>query len=218
MKRPLHKVQLLVFDLDGTLIDSRDDIVSSVNLALGSMGLAPFPEAQIAGEIGRGSEYLFRSLLGQNTPRDQIQELGRKFRQIYAENLVQQTKVYPGILEALHHYSDLPKVIVTNKNQVFAERLVDALELRAHFEAVFGLEAFPTQKPDPGPLLEVCKRWQRHPSQAAMIGDSVFDIAAGKEAGLVTVGALYGLGSPKELRQHNPDFEITRAGELVELF
>ncbi|MBS1961795.1 MAG: HAD-IA family hydrolase [Bdellovibrionales bacterium] len=211
------RTRLLIFDLDGTLVDSKDDIVESVNLALRSAGLPAFPGERVAAEIGRGSEVLFRRLLGENTAVDWIEELSRRFRRNYERNLTRRTKVYPGIRETLEHYRYLPKVVVTNKNQVFADRLVDDLDLRPHFEAVFGQEAFPTRKPDPGPLREVCRRWNLPPAEAAMIGDSVFDLIAGKAAGLRTVGVLYGLGAEAELRRHRPDFTVRDAREIAAL-
>ena len=222
----IEKIRLLIFDLDGTLVDSKDDIALSVNLALHSVGLPTFSIDRIIREIGLGSEYLFRQLLGQSTPINQIdqinqiEELVGQFRRIYADNLTLHTKLYSGVLDVLNHFSYLPKVIVTNKSQVFADRLVDFLELRLYFEAVFGLEAFSTRKPHSGPLLEVCKRWNQLPSHAAMIGDSVFDILAGKGAGLLTVSALYGFGSKsnEEIKRNQPDFEIKNAAELITLF
>lgn len=217
MKDRSPRIRLLIFDLDGTLVDSKDDIVECVNLALRSAGLPTFPSDRVVAEIGRGSEYLFRRLLGENTAVDWIEELSRRFRRNYEKNLTRRTKVYPGVRETLEHFRYLPKVIVTNKNQLFADRLVDDLGLRPYFEAVFGQEAFPTRKPDPGPLREVCRRWNLPPAEAAMIGDSTFDIVAGKSAGLKTVGVLYGLGSEAELRRHRPDFAIRDARELAVL-
>jgi phosphoglycolate phosphatase len=206
-------MKLLIFDLDGTLIDSKRDIVLSVNRAFIQLGYPELSEEKIGDEIGRGSEYLFKRLLGKDSP-----DLVARFKEIYAHHLLDHTQIYPGIIEALTHYSAIPKVIVTNKNQVFSDRIVKALGLREHFEGVFGSEAFPTQKPHPGPILEVCKKWNVAPIETVIIGDSEFDITAGKAAGVKTVGALYGFSREETFRVNRPDFEINSADQLVGLF
>ena len=209
---------LFVFDLDGTLIDSKRDIILSVNRAFLQLGFHSMPENRIGDEIGRGSEYLFTRLLGTETARETINDLVSCFKEIYGRHLLDHTQIYPGVINALSYYSAFPKVIVTNKNQSFADQIVDATGLRKHFDGVFGSEAFTTQKPDPGPILEVCKRWNVHPSDAVIIGDSQFDIVAGRAAGSRTVGALYGFSRPESFKINPPDFEIDSADQLVGLF
>lgn len=207
-------MKLLIFDLDGTLVDSQRDIVWSVNQAFRRLGYVEQALERIGGEIGRGSEYLFRRLLGPEVSREEILALVGEFREIYAKHLLDHTTVYSGVFDALDHYGKIPKVIVTNKNQAFADRLIEETGLRPHFEAVFGSEAFLTQKPDPGPILEVCRLWNTAPRETAMIGDSEFDVIAGKQAGARTVGALYGFGKIET----NPDHRIETAEQLIGLF
>ncbi len=211
-------LKLLIFDLDGTLIDSKKDIVLSVNRAFNQLGFPSMPEEQIGAEIGRGSEYLFKRLLGEATSIQTIETLVAGFKAIYKTHLLDHTLLYPGVHEALSYYQSIPKVVVTNKNQAFADRIVDGLGLRRHFQGVFGSEAFPTQKPDPGPLLAVCKRWNAHPSHTAIIGDSEFDLLAGKAANMLTVGALYGFSDSQIFKRYAPDFKIDSAAELIGLF
>ncbi len=211
-------MDLLIFDLDGTLIDSKRDIVMSVNRAFMQLGFPTLPEASIGAEIGRGSEYLFRRLLGDDAPNETIQSLVRCFKLIYSHHLLDHTQVYPGVVESLQHYRNIPKVVVTNKNQAFADRLIEELGLSSHFEAIFGPEAFATQKPDPGPILEVCKRWGVRPSETVVIGDSQFDIVAGKAAEARTVGASYGFSRPEIFELNPPDYRIDAADQLIGLF
>ncbi len=211
-------MKLLIFDLDGTLIDSRQDIVLSVNRAFLKNGFPEMEHALIGGEIGRGSEYLFRRLLGGDTSTEVIQSLSSRFREYYWRHLVDHTYVYPGVRETLAYYAETPKVIVTNKTQVLADRIVDELRLRENFEAVFGFEAFSTQKPDSGPVSEVCRRWKIETRDAIMIGDSVFDLMAGKAAGARTVGALYGFTQAEVLKRYEPDDCVESADQLMGLF
>lgn len=207
-------VQFLIFDLDGTLIDSKRDIVLCVNRALVDQGLMPLDEEKIGNQIGRGTEYLFRQLLGTSVSDSEIKTLVERCKHFYSKHLLDHTCVYPGVHETLQFFRTLPKVIVTNKNQEFADSLVNKLGLKTHFEAVFGSEAFPTQKPDSGPILKTCAVWKTEPSQAVIIGDSVFDITAGKMAAVKTVAALYGFTKAEELRRQSPDYEIESAHDL----
>lgn len=209
--------QLLIFDLDGTLIDSKRDIVLCVNRAFERQGLPPMDEQRVGDQIGRGSEYLYRQLLGSEYPHSGIEILVKRFKSLYARHLLDHTHVYAGVQEALEHFKDTPKVIVTNKNQEFADLLVTELGLRPHFQAVFGSEAFATQKPDGGPLRETCARWKVDPSQAVIVGDSEFDILAGKSASVRTVAAMYGFTKREVLRGHSPDHEIESARDLISL-
>lgn len=206
-------MKLLIFDLDGTLIDSKLDIVRSVNRSFLQFGLSPMPEETIGNEIGRGSEFLFRQLLGESPL---LPQLVARFREIYGRHLLDHTLLYPGVLETLSHFRPLPKVIVTNKNQAFADQIVRGLGLSEYFEGVFGSEAFATQKPDPGPIREVCAQWQVPPAESVLVGDSVFDMEAGAAAGACTVGALYGFGHPSHFT--GADHRIERADQLIGLF
>jgi phosphoglycolate phosphatase len=208
----------LIFDLDGTLIDSKRDIVLSVNQAFLRRNFLELPEETIAKEIGRGSGYLFRQLLGAAAFDGTIENLVNDFKEIYQHHLLDHTRIYPGVMEMLNHFKAFRKVIVTNKGQKFADRIVHALGLRTHFEEVFGAESFPTQKPDSGPILEVCRRWGIQPSEAVVIGDSQFDVRAGNSAGARTVGVLYGFSPLETFAFNPPDFTIESADQLIELF
>lgn len=210
-------VRLLLFDLDGTLIDSRADIVSSVNAALRASGLPERPADEVGRLIGRGSHYLFGRLLPQ-APPGRVDALVARFRALYAAHMTDTTAVYPGVREALEHYARLPKLVVTNKGQDFADALIDRLGLRPHFRAVYGAEAFARQKPDPLPLLEACARAGVAPGDAAFVGDSCVDLAASRAAGTVSVSALWGYEDAAALRALGPDHELRRASELIGLF
>lgn len=214
-------MQLLIFDLDGTLIDSRQDIILSVNRVFLQLGFSSQPGEVISKEIGRGSEYLFTRLLtgilGSGATPELIRDAVASFKKVYQQHLLDHTVVYPGIIDAVLYYSKLPKVIVTNKSQVLADLVVEGLGLKKHFEGVFGAEAFTTRKPDAGPVLEVCKKWNVNPSDAVMIGDSQFDIVAGRTAGTMTVGVLYGYGH-LDFQIHPPHLQIETATQLIGLF
>jgi phosphoglycolate phosphatase len=214
----MNPVELILFDLDGTLIDSKKDIVACVNRALFEHGRPTYPESEVGRYIGKGIANLLKQLLGAQVSEDEIQALVISFRASYWSHLVDETTVYPGVVEALRHYQTKPKAIVTNKSQALAQAIVEKLGLSPYFEAVFGPEAFSAQKPDPRPLLEACARWNTPPHRAVLVGDSLVDMTAGKNAGVLTVAALYGYGEPTDMRATKPDYEIQTADGLIGLF
>lgn len=209
-------IDLLMFDLDGTLVDSQADIVAQVNAALAAAAFERRAPEEIVRWVGRGSRYLFENLTG--AAPEKVEALVHDFSRRYAEHLADTTRAYPGAVEALEHYAALPKVIVTNKGQRFADALLEILGLRRHFEAVFGAEAFERKKPDPLPLREACRRFGVEPARAAFIGDSWPDMAASKACGTIAVCATYGYGDLAAMRELRPDHEIQGLRELIGLF
>lgn len=210
------RVDLLMFDLDGTLVDSRADIAAQVDAALVAAGFPSRSSDEIVRWVGRGARYLFENLTRAEPPV--VEALVHDFSRRYAEHLADATRPYPGALEALEHYARLPKLVITNKGQRFADALLDALGLRGHFKAVFGAEAFERRKPDPLPLREACRRFGVEPGRAAFVGDSWPDMAASKACGTVSVCASYGYGDLASMRELAPDYEIGGLADLIGLF
>jgi phosphoglycolate phosphatase len=208
-------MELLIFDLDGTLVDSKTDIVESANQTLENLGRERLPVDLVTSYIGQGLEKLFRQLLAGVASDAIVHQAIGQFGEIYAEHMTDHTCLYPGMLRVLQHFETIPKVILTNKRQKGADALIEKLSMGSHFKAVFGFEAFPTQKPDPGPLIGICDRFRVAPANAVMIGDSIFDVLAGQRAGTVTVAALYGYGDEAEVRALKPDHLIDRPEEII---
>ncbi len=204
-----------MFDLDGTLVDSKADIVSQVNAALADGGFPRRSDEELQRWIGRGSRYLFENVTGAGP--EAVEALVRDFSRRYMEHIDDSTRPYPGVRETLAHYASLPKVVITNKGQAFADVLLEKLGLRRHFAAVFGAEAFLKKKPDPLPLLEACRRFGVEPARAAFVGDSWPDMAASKACGAVTVCVSYGYGDLPAMRELKPDYEIHRIEQLIGL-
>lgn len=211
------KVKALLFDLDGTLIDSKRDIVSQVNRTLREFGFIAHSEAELERGIGSGSHSLFRKLIGGGAEDEIVDRMVLKFRENYREHMADTTDVYPGVWEVLRHFKPIPKAIVTNKSQASADAICGHLGLTEHFLAIHGLEAFATQKPDPGPIREACARLGILPSEAAFVGDTTVDMAASRGAGTLSVAALYGYGTRGDLIATQPAHAIERAFELIEI-
>jgi phosphoglycolate phosphatase len=213
----IQSLDLLLFDLDGTLVDSQEDIADCVNSTLKRFNKNPIAVDVVAQYVGTGIQPLLRQIF-EPDGAEAVQKAFAAFNACYSLRLTDHTKVYPDTFEVLEHYRHIRKVILTNKMQKFADVIVDNLKLRGHFDAVFGREAFATRKPDPGPVIEICAKYNVNPARAAMVGDTEFDLRAGRDAGVLTVAALFGYGLPQQLKTLRPDYLIQSAKELIGLF
>ncbi len=204
-----------LFDLDGTLIDSREDIAASVNYALENVGCARKAVEQISGYIGDGVTALMCRALG---PQDDelIDDALKLFHKHYAAHCLDRTTLYPGVEEMLRMLDDMPKAIVTNKPTDYSHTILDGLGVGRHFRVVVGGDVIARKKPNPAQLLDALAAMDVSPKQACLVGDSHIDVLAGQRAGTWTCGALYGLGDPQQLQAAGPDFVIHSIDELCE--
>lgn len=206
-------VDLLIFDLDGTLADTRADLTAAVNHALQRLTLSPLSMEQVCRYVGDGVQTLLSRALGP----DHLEGLEpgvRFFREYYGLHLLDQTRLYPGVLETLEHFRAKRKAIVTNKPLALTERVLAGLEIADHFEVVLGGDSTVERKPHPEPALRVLTLTGVGPRLAAMVGDSPADIEMAQQAGLYSVGVTYGLRSAEEVRSAGPDLLLD---DLLEL-
>lgn len=211
----------LLFDLDGTLIDSRADLVTSVNLMLDELSYGTLSATQIISFVGEGIRLLIeRSLRAclQHEPQEaQILQALEVYAGKYREHLLDQTRLYPEVAETLQALSHLPKAVVTNKPHEFTLTILDALDVQPHFVAVIGGDSLPERKPSPAPLLEAARLCEVAPEDCLMIGDTRIDMLSGQAAGMKTCGYIAGFRGKEELEAARADFLIERFGELREL-
>ncbi len=207
---------LLVFDLDGTLVDSETDLANAVNASLGSLGRPHLPQEQIVGFIGDGAATLVNRSLeatGGNIP-DVAKPALDHFLSHYRQHLLDTTRTYPGVLEALtaiHAVSPLlPMAVLTNKPVNPSRSICDGLGLSPYFFANYGGNSFPMKKPHPAGLLSIVAEaasLRKRPvalTRTVMVGDSHVDVETARAAGVLSLGCLYGL-SPTSLRASQPD-------------
>lgn len=208
------KFKCLLFDLDGTLIDSRDDLADSVNLTLSELKLESLPSETIYNFIGEGVLNLVsRSIsmsLGKESDKDFAEKGVEIFRKHYAENLVTKTKLYEDVAETLEKLSDFPKAVITNKPHDFSVKILEGLGILQHFKIVCGGDSFPERKPSPVPLVQTAKSLNFLPEDCLMVGDSWVDIEAGKNARMKTCGCIYGFRGKDELEKAKADFLIEK--------
>lgn len=219
-----HSIRLVIFDLDGTLIDSRLDLVHSVNAALRHIGHAELPEHVIASYVGDGAPVLIQRALGGEKIEESVVRKGLEFfLSYYREHKLDHTTVYAGISEALSSIqqstngSPRKLAVLTNKPVIPSKAIVEALGLAPYFQQVYGGNSFQTKKPDPEGARKLLQETGVRPEQAVIVGDSHTDIETGHNAGLWTVGVTYGF-APHTLEDASPDVVIDHPHELTQVF
>ncbi len=214
--------RLFIFDLDGTLIDSRDDITKSVNLALARMSLPPINTARIAEFVGNGVQILIQRALREATggePENSFFECTvTRYLEEYEAHLLDSTVLYPGVREALHGLGWARKAVITNKPERFSRRILEALGVADCFCAILGGDSTSRRKPDPAPLQMVMAQCGVSPRQTVMVGDSIVDIKAGKAAGAITCGIAGGFRPRAELEAAGSDLIVDDVAGLLPYF
>src|SRR5882724_7555195 len=218
---PSHQIKLLIFDLDGTLIDSRQDLVNSVNAALRSLDREELPSDEIAAMVGDGAPTLIRRALGDIVDEALLRRGLEFFLLYYREHKLDYTHLYDGIpeaLETLQGANGTRRVmsVLTNKPVNPSRAIVQALGIAEKFVSVYGGNSFETKKPDPLGINTILAETGMRPDEAVMIGDSAVDILTGRAAGTWTCGVTYGF-APHTLVGTPGDIMVDNARELSRL-
>lgn len=219
-----HSIKLLIFDLDGTLIDSRLDLVRSVNATLRHMQRPELPDEVIASYVGDGAPALIRRALGSEADDEKLVRSGLGyFLAYYREHKLDHTHLYEGITESLEilrtSHNGLPRrmAVLTNKPVHPSRAIVEALGLGKFFATVYGGDSFPSKKPDPKGAETILQEMETAPQNTLIVGDSAVDVLTGRNAGTWTCGVKYGF-APHTLRDAPPDVLVDLPRELAELF
>ncbi|MGA2569781.1 MAG: HAD-IA family hydrolase [Terracidiphilus sp.] len=228
---PVERLKLLVFDLDGTLIDSAQDLCNSVNAALQEFSLGPLPDPAIAGFVGNGAPMLMRRslALAGKTPLDQVDEqlLAKSydfFLRYYREHKLDFTYAYTGVLEALKALHELHEgpgspsrtmAVLTNKPVRPARGICEGLGLAGYFLHIYGGDSFPLKKPDPLGLRSLMEETGATPEETVMVGDSKVDVETAHNAGAWSLGCAFGFG-PQNLMDTPPDVLVDSAAEWTQ--
>lgn len=185
------RIKMIVFDLDGTLVNSIVDIANSLNYATGAYGIPPKTAEEVGSLVGDGITKVIERIIGKDKLpfRDDVV---KRFLDFYSEHIVENTFPYPGVRETLEGLNMYKKVVISNKREGLSVKALQALDLLKFFDLVLGSDSTKEKKPSPVPLLYALSSFGLGPKDAIMVGDSDLDIAAGKGAGVKTVGVTYG--------------------------
>lgn len=215
--------KLLIFDFDGTLIDSVPDLAEATNIMLEQLGKPLFPLDTVKQWVGNGARMLVeRALSGsvdinEQLSKDEVDTAERIFFAAYGTLDCNKTTSYPDVDSGLKKLKNagFTLALVTNKPMRFVPKILDSLGWTSLFDMVLGGDSLPVKKPDPAPLLHVCETLKFSPAQAFMIGDSINDISAGKNAHIDTIGLSYGYNYGQDIRDSKPNQAFDHFADLL---
>jgi phosphoglycolate phosphatase len=214
---PPRPIETVLFDLDGTLIDSRADLTSSVNHALRTIGRPTRTEAEVVPHVGNGLGMLLSAIIGP-VQESILKQATDAFVAHYDEHCVDETTLYEGVLPTINALRAKTRLgVVTNKPRGFAVKILEKLDVGDIISVVIGGDTLPERKPHPAPLLRAVKDLGGLVASTLVVGDGIQDIKAGQAAGSRTCVARYGYGFSKELLEMKPDYTIQTFDELKEI-
>jgi phosphoglycolate phosphatase len=206
------KIKLIIFDLDGTLVNSAADITNALNYAIAPYGFEQLTVERTISLVGEGITRLIEKLVSQKAA-DLKYVVLKRFLEYYSEHLTDLTAPYPGVTEALEMLGGYRKAVISNKREDLSRRLLENLALSGYFDVIWGSDSVPEKKPSPAPVIEMLKKISCGPDEAVMVGDSNYDIEAGRAAGVRTVAVSYGYRHVSLLK--DADFIIDNMKELI---
>lgn len=220
-RKVFEEVRLLIFDLDGTLIDSKLDLALSVNAARHRLGLNPLDHERIFGYVGQGASMLIRRSLGEGASEEAAATALEHFLAYYKAHMLDHTVPYPGVREALEELArrgfgqnpGRPMAVLTNKPERFSKMILQGLRLDGYFIRVYGGNSFERKKPDPVGVDVLLGDFGVRPREAMVVGDSEIDVQTARNAGTWACGVTYGLGSHR-LAEYPPDLLLDSLAEL----
>jgi phosphoglycolate phosphatase len=212
----LSSVRALIFDLDGTLIDSKQDLIHSVNAMLRELGRGELAAETISGYIGHGALKLVARALGDRSTAEEHQQALQFFLRYYEQHKMDTTRTYPGVEETLEKLSNVPMAVLTNKPVRISVRILDTLGLSRYFRSIYGGNSFETKKPDPLGARTILRELSAEPHETLLVGDSEVDVQTARNAGTLAAAVNYGFGV-HDRRAYPADIYLEQFEELVTL-
>ena len=212
--RNLNGVRALIFDLDGTLIDSKNDLIASVNAMLRELGRPELAPETISGYIGHGAPQLVARALGEDCAEEERQRALEFFLAYYEQHKMDTTRPYPGVAETLAELEDMRMAVLTNKPVRISMRILGEMGLAKYLRAIYGGNSFPTKKPDPLGARTILQELGAAPKEALMVGDSEVDVQTARNAGTWAAVVNYGFGV-YDRNAYPADVYLDRFSELT---
>lgn len=211
-------IELIIFDLDGTLADTKLDLANAVNATRAEFGLPPLPPEAVYSYVGNGAPVLIRRALGEEFSEEEVQRGLEYFYGRYREHMLDHTRLYPGVAESLDRLSadGVKMAVLTNKPVRFSQEIVEGLGIADHFFRVYGGNSFATKKPDPEGVNRLLAEAQAARENALMVGDSAVDVRTARNAGIAVCGVTYGF-QPESLAAEPPDILVDRFPDLADM-
>lgn len=208
--------ELIIFDLDGTLVDSSDDLTEALNYATLPLAHKPLSVATVKMLVGEGVSRLIEKVLNENegTMKD---EVTTRFNDYYLRHLTNHTRAYPHVLETLARMTAFRKAVISNKKEALSKKVLNDLDMLKYFDLVMGSDSVPERKPSPLPLITAAQRLDVAPEYCLMIGDSQFDMVAGRRASMKTCGVTYGFRGKAILVESGADYLVDSFDEILDL-
>jgi phosphoglycolate phosphatase len=210
-------MNLLIFDLDGTLIDSRLDLAHAVNAARAHLGLAAIHNETVYSYVGNGAPTLIRRALGDGASEEDVQRALQFFLDYYSEHKLDYTVLYPGVREALDRFLDtgIALAVLTNKPVRISKAIVEGLGIGEHFRRVYGGNSFEHKKPHPIGIQTLIEEYGAERGRTMMVGDSAVDVQTARNAHVQSCGVTWGF-QPETFEQYPPDILVDRLEELAD--
>jgi len=207
-------LRLIIFDLDGTLVDTVQDITDALNYGLKPYGIKSLTVRDTVEMVGEGISRLIEKIL--SVEKKHLKEdIIKRFLEYYSEHLADSSREYPYVKETLEKLKYLKKAVISNKGENLSRRLLEKLGIAQYFNLIIGSDTTGEKKPSPMPVLYAVSKLSVSPQESMIVGDSNYDIEAGKKAGIRTVAVTYGYRAKEFLI--GADYLISDLKELVSL-
>lgn len=211
----MKTTELMIFDLDGTLVDSKDDLTAAVNFIRRKYTLSDISSAKVASYLGNGIRRLIDSVLPNELSKEDKQNAFLIFNEYYSEHLLDTTYVYSGIFDMLNALPGIKKAVLSNKTEVYTKKIIEKLGLAEYFIKICGGDTFPEKKPSCLPINSIIKELKVKKDHTVMVGDGINDILCGKSAGISTIAVLYGYSARAKIEANSPSFIASQPSDIL---
>lgn len=209
-------IELIIFDLDGTLVDTCEDLKNALNYCLKRHGIKEYSTEEVKGMIGEGvRRFIEKALENRNASLNLVNNIIDCFVTYYSEHISDYTKPYPGVIETLKKLRDIKKAVISNKLTTLSVKTLSNLGLSHYFDLIAGNDFFHEQKPSAVPIIKTIEKFNTKRENTLMVGDSNIDIDAGRSAGIKTVGVTYGYKKKEMLK--GADYMIDKFEDLIKI-